>query len=285
MNPIVGRERLVQKLVVGPVLFQPKGMMTMRHTSTRTSTMPARPARRTTWAAVAALAVGAILTACNSGSASPPMKAGSSSSAGTTASTAATGGADNALKAVEDRITKTTGATFSVSYQIAHGAAGPSQSVTFAQSPPKSAVVTPTGSFYINGSSVISCQGSGGSTTCGSVPSSTSDAVDGFTDLFSPGVLAKSLRAIEAEAQAHAAGVSVTTSSGTYGGLASTCVTARSQSQPTPVTFCAADSSGILTYTNASGVTVTLTAYTPSPPASTFLPPAGATVVSIPAGT
>jgi hypothetical protein len=77
----------------------------------------------------------------------------------------------------------------------------------------------------------------------------------------------------------------VTTSSGTYGGLASTCVTARSPSQPTPVTFCAADSSGILTYTNASGVTVTLTAYTPSPPASTFLPPAGATVVSVPAGT
>ena len=173
----------------------------MRHTSTSTSTMRARPARRTTWTAVAALAMGAILTACGSGSANPPTKAGSSSAAGTTASTAATGGADNALKAVEDRITKTTGATFSVSYQIAHGAAGPSQSVTFAQSPPKSAVVTPTGSFYINGSSVISCQGSGGSTTCGSVPSSTSDAVDGFTNLFSPGVLAKSLRAIQAEAQ------------------------------------------------------------------------------------
>ena len=227
--------------------------------------------------------MGAILTACGSGSASAPTKSGSSAPAGSTASTAAAGGADNALRTVEDRITRTTGATFSVSYQIAHGAAGPSQSVTFAQSPPKSAVVTPTGSFYINGSSIISCQGSGGSTTCGSIPSSASDAVDGFTNLFSPGVLAKSLRAIEAEAQAHA-GVSVTTSSGTYGGLASTCVTARSQSQPTPVTFCAADSSGILTYTNASGVTVTLTAYSASPPASTFLPPAGSTVVSIPAG-
>jgi hypothetical protein len=285
MNPIAGPERLVQKLVPGPVVGQPEGMKTMRHTITSTSTKRVRPARRTAWTAVAALAVGAILTACGSGSASSPTTAGSAAPAGTTATTATTGGADNALKAVEDRITRTTGATFSVSYQIAHGAAGPSESVTFAQSPPKSAVVTPTESFYINGSSVTACQGSGSSATCGSVPSSTSDAVDGFTDLFSPGVLAKSLRAIEAEAEAHTAGVSVTTSSGTYGGLASTCVTARSPSQPTPVTFCAADSSGILTYTNASGVTVTLTAYTPSPPASTFLPPAGATVVSVPAGT
>jgi hypothetical protein len=146
-------------------------------------------------------------------------------------------------------------------------------------------VVTPTESFYIDGSTVTSCQGSGSGATCGSLPASMSDAVDGFTDLFSPGVLAKSLKAIAAEAQAHAAGVGVTTSSGTYGGLASTCVTATSRSQPTPVTFCAADSSGILTYTNTSGVTVTLTAYTPSPPASTFLPPAGATVVKLPAGT
>lgn len=257
----------------------------MRHRSTSTSTRRVRPARRAAWTAVAALAAGAILTACSSGSATSPTTGGSAAPAGTTATTATTGGADNALKAVQDRITRTTGATFSVTYQIAHGATGPSQSVTFAQAPPKSAVITSTESFYINGSSVTSCQGSGSSATCGSLPSSTSDAVNGFTDLFSPGVLAKSLSAIEAEAEAHAAGVSVTTSSGTYGGLASTCVTARSQAQPTPVTFCAADSSGILTYTNTSGVTVTLTAYTPSPPASTFLPPDGATVVSIPAGT
>jgi len=257
----------------------------MRHMSTSTSTKRVRPARRAAGTAVAALAAGAILAACSSGSASPPTTAGSAAPSGTTATTGATGGGDNALRAVEDGITRTTGATFSVTYQIDHGGAGPSQSVTFAQAPPKSAVVTSTESFYINGSSVTSCQGSGSSATCGSLPSSTSDAVDGFTDLFSPGVLAKSLRAIEAEAEDHAAGVSISTSSGTYGGLASTCVTTSSRAQPTPVTFCAADSSGILTHTNTSGVTVTLTAYTPSPPASTFLPPAGATVVSIPSGT
>lgn len=257
----------------------------MRHQSTNTGTKRVGPARRAGWTAVAALAAGAALTACSSGSASPPTTVGSVNPAGTTATTVTTGGADNALKAVEDGISKTTGATFSVTYQIAHGAAGPNQSVTFAQAPPKSAVVTSTESFYINDSSVISCQGTGSSATCGSVPSTMGDAVDGFTDLFSPGVLAKSLRAIEAEAEAHAAGVNVTTTSGTYGGLASTCVTASSQAQPTPVTFCAANSSGILTHTNASGVTVTLTAYTPNPPASTFLPPAGATVVTIPAGT
>jgi hypothetical protein len=258
----------------------------MHYTSTSTSTERVRLARRATWAAMAALAAGALLTACSSGSASSPTTVtGSVAPPGTTATTTATGGAKNALEAVEHKITRTTGATFSVSYDIAHGAAGPSQSVTFAQSPPKSAVVTPTESFYINGSTVTSCQGSGSSATCGSLPASTSDMVDGFTNLFSPGVLAKSLRAIEAKAEAHAAGVSVTTSSATYGGLASTCVIARSPSQPTPVTFCAADSSGILTYTNTSGVTVTLTAYTPSPPASTFLPPAGANVVKLPAGT
>ena len=254
----------------------------MRNITMGTGTKRVPPAHRAAWTAVAALAAGAILAACSTGSASSPTTA---APAGTTVTTATTGGADNSLKAVEDKITRTTGATFSVTYQIVQGTSGTSQSVTFAQSPPKSAVVTPTESFYINGSSVTSCQGSGSSATCGSLPSSMSSSVDGFTDLFSPGVLAKSLRAIEAEAQTHAAGVRVTTSSATYGGLASTCVTASSQAQPTPVTFCAANSSGILTHTNTSGVNVTLTAYTPSPAASTFLPPAGATVVSIPAGT
>ena len=106
-----------------------------------------------------------------------------------------------------------------------------------------------------------------------------------LTDLFSPGVLTTTLERIEAEAVARAAGISVHTSSATYGGLASSCATLTSNGQPKPVTYCVANSSGILTYSSANGTTVTLTAFTANPPASTFSPPSGATVQTLPAGT
>jgi hypothetical protein len=246
-----------------------------------------KPHHRAVWPVLGALAAGVVLAACSSGSSSSTTTAPAtpSQSSGSTATTVASGGSNGALKSVVDKITKTTGATFSVTYLTAHGATGQSQSVTFAQSPPKSAVITPSGSFYIDGSTVTSCQGSGTSITCASLPSGLSSSVNGFTDLFSPGILTNTLRGLEAEVAAHADGVSLTTSSATYGGLASTCFTVKSPSEPTPVTYCASNSSGVLTYENAEGATVTLTAYTANPPASTFAPPAGATVETIPAGT
>ncbi len=108
-------------------------------------------------------------------------------------------------------------------------------------------------------------------------------SLTGLTDLFSPAILTNTLKGIQSEEAAHV-GVIVNKSSATYGGLSSTCVTVKGSAQPSAVTYCAADSSGILTYANAGGSTVTLTAFSTNPPASTFSPPAGATVQTIPAG-
>jgi len=228
-----------------------------------------------------ALIGGLLLAACSSSSTSSTTTT-SQTQTGSSAPSAS-GGSASALKTVENGITKSVGATFSATYLTAHGSTGQSQSVTFAQSPPKSAVITPSGSFYLNGSSVTECQGSGSSATCTSLPSSLTSSLTGLTNLFSPGILTNTLKGIQAEEAAHI-GVIVNKSSGTYGGLASTCVTVKASAQTSSVTYCAADSSGILTYANAGGSTVTLTAFSTNPPASTFSPPAGATVQTIPAG-
>jgi hypothetical protein len=111
-----------------------------------------------------------------------------------------------------------------------------------------------------------------------------SSVVSGLTDLFSPATIVSDLKGVEAQAGAHSAGYVISTSSATYRGLASNCGTAKGTSVPTPATYCGSTSNGVLTYVNAVGNTVTLQSYSPNPPASTFAPPAGATVQSVPAG-
>ena len=232
------------------------------------------------WGAAAALAGGLALAACSSNSASSPTTASAGTGGGTTA--APVGSAS--VKSIVNGITKTSNTTFSSTYTTADSQTGQTQTVTFAQSPPKSAVITKNGSFYINGSTVTECSSASGTVTCTSLPSSMKGSVSSLADLFSPGVLTDTLKGIEAESVAHAAGVSVTTSSGTYGGYPSTCLTAKVPTDPSAVTYCAAKSNGILTYSVAGGNTVTLTAYTANPAASTFSPPAGATTQTLPAG-
>jgi hypothetical protein len=181
-------------------------------------------------------------------------------------------------------VSKSSSDTFSATYLTSEASTGKSQTVTFAQSPPKSAVITPDGSFYIDGTSMTECQGSGSSATCTTLPSSMAGTVSGLTNLFNPAVIVNTLKGVEAEASAHSAGYVISTSTGTYGGQVSKCVTAKGTSEPTPVTYCGSTSNGVLTYVNANGNTVTLQAYSANPPASTFEPPAGATVKTIPAG-
>jgi len=111
-----------------------------------------------------------------------------------------------------------------------------------------------------------------------------SSVVSGLTNLFSPATIVSDLKGVEAQAAAHSAGYVISTSSATYGGLASNCVTAKGASEPTPVTYCGSTSNGVLTYVNADGNTVTLQSYSANPPASTFAPPAGATVQTVPPG-
>ncbi len=169
-------------------------------------------------------------------------------------------------------IGKGAGSTFSATYTTSDTKTGQTQTVTFAQAPPKSAVITSNGSFYIDGQTVTECTGSGPAAKCESLSTSLGASLSGIVDLYAPRVLSATIKGLESEALAHAAGISVTTSSATYGGLASTCATVKNATQATSVTYCVADTSGILTYSSANGSTVTLTSFTANPPASTFSP-------------
>jgi hypothetical protein len=99
--------------------------------------------------------------------------------------------------------------------------------------------------------------------------------------MFEPALVAGTLKAIEASVASHVAGVSVTTTSATYGGLVSTCLVVHSA---TPGTYCASNAAGILTYATVAGTTLTLTNYSAHPASSLFSPPAGATTETLPSG-
>ena len=124
--------------------------------------------RRGGLAAVIVLAGGVLAAACSSSSTSTSTT--TTSSSGSPSTTAA--GSGSGLASIVRGIKRGSGATFSATYVTADSTTGKSQTVTFAQSSPKSAVVTPSGSFYIDGSSVTACQGSGASATCTSLSSS-----------------------------------------------------------------------------------------------------------------
>jgi hypothetical protein len=239
------------------------------------------------WVAVTLVGGGLLVAACGSSSSSPPTTAPTSTTGRATSTTGAASPASGAasLNKVVSGINKGTGSTFSGTYTTSDTKTGQTQTVTFAQDPPKSAVITSNGSFYIDGQTVTECTGSGSAATCESLSTSLGASLSGIVDLYAPRVLSATIKGLESEALAHAAGVSVTTNSATYGGLASTCATLKNASQATSVTYCVANTSGILTYSSAKGSTVTLTSFTANPPASTFSPPAGSTLETLPAGT
>lgn len=186
------------------------------------------------------------------------------------------------LGSVAGGIFKSSGATFTASYKIVKQN-GQTQSVTFSQKPPNEAIVTSSGSFFVSKSAVTACTKSGGKWSCHSLPESVFGMLSaGLTDLFAPHYVGSELTALEAEAAAH--DVSVSTSSGTYGGMASTCITAHGGKMKAPATFCASNSNGILTYGASNGTSLTLTSYSGSPAASAFTPPAKAVVITLPKG-
>jgi hypothetical protein len=226
---------------------------------------------------------GLVLASCGSSSPSNSKRAETTTTDSTAATSTTTGaasaGSSSGLSQVEKGLAKTSGTTFSVTYLISEP--GNTQSVTFAQSPPKEAVITKAASFYVSGKSTTYCYGTG-KLTCSALPASMRGLLAGFEDLFVPGVLTNDIQDLQSDLAAHAAGYSATTSSGTFGRYASTCVTVKESSKS--ALYCAADSNGVLTHLVEGDVNLTLTAFSANPPASTFLPPTGATMGTLPAG-
>jgi len=192
-------------------------------------------------------------------------------------------GTGSGLGKIVQGYVKSSDATFSATYHVVNATTHANETITFAQSPPKEAVITSKGSFFINRSSVTVCQNAA-QVTCETLPNTLAGTVASFKEMFAPGVLVDNLKGIQGIVAAHEAGVSVSTSSATYGGLGSTCITMKGSKFPHPVTYCAANSSGVMDHAMSNGSTISLTAYSGHPSASTFAPPKGAKIISLPKG-
>jgi hypothetical protein len=228
---------------------------------------------------VGVLLLGAVLAACGS---SKNAASTTTTTAGTGSATTAvsTSGASSSLSKIEALSSSLQGAeksAFRAVYTITN--AGMTQTVTIEQSPPKSLFTTKGGSVIDTGTATYFCSDSGQS-FCEST--GTSDPLASLTELFSPQTALTELKAVQAEAAAHAAGYNISFSSGTYGGQSTTCANVTGGAGP--VKYCVTKQ-GLLAYASSTGGSFSLTSYSSSAPASDFALPAGATIMTIPSGT
>ena len=245
-----------------------------------------RSARADVPALLAFLAGGAVLAATSALGMASASSAGASALGTRPADVrSADAASTSGLGTVLNGITKSSSETFSATYHIVNPTTKENLSVTFAQSPGKEAVITPKGSFYITSSALTVCVGAGNK-TCTKLPTSlmasSSASINALKELFSPGVIVNNLKGIKEIMAAHPHGFSATTSSQTYDRLGSTCIHVSGAKLSTPVTYSAANSSGVMDHAQANGNSLTLTTFSQHPGSSTFSPPAGAKIVSIP---
>jgi hypothetical protein len=174
------------------------------------------------------------------------------------------------LKTLTNRIDRARHLTYVATYLSVDG--GQSSVVTIAQSPPKSNFSTSTGSVIDDGLKTYYCATQGGKQQCLSV--SGANPLLGLEDLFSP-QLALSMFAEAGQGR-------VSSSSATYGGQPSTCVTLRVRG--TGERYCVTRR-GILSYSGSSPTSyLELTGFSSHPPSVLFAVPAGATTVTLPGG-
>jgi len=194
------------------------------------------------------------------------------------AGAAGAAGGGSGLNGLSKALKNASHATYEATYTIVNSSGN--QTMAIAQSGNKSYLKAASGTVVSNGSKTYYCSNAGGSQTC--VSAGTGNPLAGLTALFSPNAILSELGVYKSELTNHASGVKVTTSSATYGGQASTCVTVTSSSNKS--TWCAIKSKGVLSYVSSAGNSITLKTYTTSVPSSLFALPSGASVVTIPNG-
>lgn len=194
--------------------------------------------------AVAALAAAAlVLGACSS--TIDHLKSTASSIASSAASGAGSGGGaagslSQALSKLDQSSSSATKATYKASY-TATNSDGTTSTITLAQKGSKSAFSSGTNAFYSDGTTSTVCDSSSGTPTCTQVPASSgANPLAGLVGLFNSGTVAA-----EIHAAAAAAGVSVSQSTETHGGLSSSCFSYAKAGQTFKFCFSTA---GIVTY-------------------------------------
>lgn len=182
----------------------------------------------------------------------------------TTTSTAPGGTSDQSLEA---QVRAVQGTAFTATWQ--DHADGTTTDVTYAQEPPASAYFASSGEETIaNSSGMFSCDTK--TKTCLKLPA---EPLADIGVLFNGTEFLNAAKAWETAAALAAAGVTVSYSDSTYGGLASSCITATHAGSS--ATWCVATSSGVLTYWSAGSDWFEITNYSASPPSSDFSVPSG----------
>jgi len=196
-------------------------------------------------------------------------------------------------------LTKSVNSSFSAVYQIVETTGKvttENEAITYAQDPSKKelALITPSGSFYISATKTLACRTEAGHFACTQLPQSLAGTMTAVKNAFAPGNIESAVGTLQTEASAHgytlkAFSQSYGTGSGTQ--YASNCIKVTGPKMYGTGTYCASSSYGVLTYsqgssssTKTSTITIHAGGYTANPGASTFAPPPGTPVVTIPAG-
>jgi outer membrane lipoprotein-sorting protein len=182
------------------------------------------------------------------------------------------------LKKLESSINQGNHLTYSAVYKEDSG--GQTQTVTVAQSPPRSSY-RESGSIIIDtGKKTYSCSTSSGSSKATCVSLGSSDAGLGLTSLFSTAPAEAALAEAQEGVVSRILGIKVSSSSAKFGGQAATCVSVTDHGKGGK--YCVTKQ-GVLAYAGSSSSSYfELTKYSSSPSSSLFALPSGATTVSTP---
>jgi hypothetical protein len=184
------------------------------------------------------------------------------------------------LKNLAATIKSGKGQTYAAVYKSV--SAGQTTTVNIAQQPPKSAFSSGSGegSIIDTGTKTYFCSGSGGSQTC--ISAGSTNPLASLEDLFSPTAALAAFSTARNALGDHDLGIKTSTSSQTFAGQPSTCVTISIKAGTTSK-YCVTKK-GLLAYAGSSGSYFQLTSLSTSPPASLFALPSGATTVTLPGG-
>jgi hypothetical protein len=209
------------------------------------------------------------------------------------------------LKALTNSINRAKNLTYQATYTSVNG--GQTSTVTIAQSPPKSNFSTSSGQVINDGKNTYYCStsgsGSGNSGSSGSTGSSGnsgstsstsktgavqcisvkgSNPLLGLESAFSPALALQAFSEAQQGLVSRLFGIKVSSSSATYAGQPSTCVTVNVRGRSGK--YCVTKQ-GLLAYAGASSASYfQLTKYSSSPASSLFSLPAGATTKTLPSG-
>lgn len=221
-----------------------------------------------------AAAAAVALAACSS---SPSNSAAKTSTTTTQASNASSSSSlTEKLSKLSGSLQSAESASFTAMYSATDN--GETETLTFAQDPPKSLFSANGGEVVDTGTATYFCSTSG---TPSCFSSTTEDPLAPLLNILSPKTAISDLQEAESALASKVAGYSASFSSATFAGQPSTCVTITQTSGTVKVCV---TGTGELDYVSTSPSQVfEMTSYSTTVNASSFALPPGATVVTLPA--